>query len=288
MTRLTWIEGDPDYAERRLAEGGAVLVAKEFVVKREGFGVGETFEVVHDGDVHEFEIVGVVSSPGLDVVSFYFDISKEYANQAISSVLGTREDLERVFQSDVIHLLQIGLVGEISDAEATERIRDAVRDASGGTAMVVGSGREIKERILEVGYGSMRVATIIAIGAMLIGSLGVGNVVVAGIEARHFEFGVLRSVGAGAGLLGRLIIGEVVLVALTACVLGTGLGLQVSWAGIRMYEMLAGLQLNLSPPLTPLALGWALLIGLTLLVVSPLVVRIMRTRVRVLLSSTRG
>ncbi len=288
MTKLHWVEGDPDYAKRRLDEGGAVLVAKEFVVKREGFGVGDTFRVSHDGQEHDFEIVGVVSSPGLDVVSFYFDISKEYASQAISSVFGTRADLQRVFQSDVIHLLQIGLEGEITDAEATDLIREAMRDATGGTAMVVGSGREIKEKILEVGYGSMRIATIIAIGAMLIGSLGVGNVVVAGIEARHFEFGVLRAVGAGAGLLGRLILGEVILISLTACVLGTGLGLQVSWAAIRMYELLAGLQLNLSPPLTPLALGWAMLIGLTVLVVSPLIIRIMRTRVRVLLSSTRG
>jgi len=200
-------------------------------------------------------------------------------------VFGTREDLKRVFGSDVIHLFQIGLKGDISDADAVTQLREVMKGATGSTAMVVGSGREIKQSILSIGTSTMRIATIIAIGAMLIGCAGVTSIVVAGIDARRFQFGVVRSVGAGRGLLMRLIVGEVLIVALTACVLGTMLGLQGSWAGIRLYEMLAGLELHLRPPLAPIALGWAILLVLTLLAVAPAVVNIARTPVRTLLAA---
>jgi len=284
MTKLHWVAGDPEYAKKRLAEGGAVLVAKEFLVKRQGFAIGDSFVVEHAGERHEFEIVGAVSSPGLDVVSYYFDIGKEYANQAISSVFGTREDLKRVFGTDTVQMVQIGLTGELSDDEAERLLREAVNEP----AAVVGSGREIKARVTSIGRSTMRIASAIAVAAMLIGCLGVGNIVLAGIDARRFEFGVLRAVGADSWTVGRLVLGEVLLTAITACVLGTGLGIQGSFAGLRMYELLAGLRLNLRPPAAPILLGWAILIVLTLAVAAPLVARLVKQKPRELLGATKG
>ncbi|HBS29454.1 MAG TPA: hypothetical protein DEB06_08395, partial [Phycisphaerales bacterium] len=284
MTRLHWVAGDEAYARRRLEEGGAVLVAKEFLVKREGYRIGDQFVVEHAGERHEFEIVGAVSSPGLDVVAFAFDIGKEYANQAISSVFGTRADLERVFGNDSVQMVQVGLKGEISDEEAERRLREAVDDP----AAVVGSGREIKAQVTGIGRSTMRVASAVAVGAMLIGCLGVGNIVLAGIDARRFEFGVLRAVGADAWTVGRLVLAEVLLTALTACVLGTGLGVQGSLAAVRMHELLAGIELRVRPPVGPIALGWVILIGLTVAVSWPMVARLVRRTPRELLGATRG
>lgn len=284
MTNLHWIDGDPVYARRRLAEGGAALVAKEFVIGRDGFGVGETFSVERAGQVHTFEIVGVISSPGLDVVSFYFDIGREYANQALGSVFGTRADLARVFGSTTIHMAQVGLRGEISDKEVAEKLREA----AGTTAVIAGSGREIKRGILEIGEGSMRIASSIAIGAMLIGCFGVGNVVIAGIDARRFEFGVLRAIGAHPSMLARLIYADVLLTAITACILGTGLGIQGSWAGINMYQRLAGIHVELRPPPEVIVAGWLTVLALVGVTVAPIVRRLSGRRTRELLASTRG
>lgn len=284
MTNLHWIAGDPVYARRRLDEGGAVLVAKEFLVGREGFGIGDTFRVRSGERDFDFEIVGAISSPGLDVVSFYFDIGKEYANQALSSVFGTRKDLERVFGSTTIHMAQVGVQGDISDKEVARQLREAV----GNPAVIAGSGREIKEQITEIGRGSMRIASAVAIAAMLIGCFGVGNVVAAGIDARRFEFGVLRAVGAAPGMLARLIYADVLLTALTACVLGAAMGIQGSWAGIVMYQRLAGIEVNLNPPLGVVAAGCLGLIALVSLTVAPLVWKLTRLQPRELLGSTRG
>lgn len=285
MTRLAWVAGDEAYARKRLAEGGAVIVAQEFLVARQGYEIGDTFIVTHKGVEHPMEVVGAVSSPGLDLVGYAFDLGREYQDVAISSVFGTRADLQRVFGSEAIHLMQMQYrPNDLSDLEAAERIRQAI----GRAGVIVGSGREIKEGVSEIGRSSMRIASIVALAAMLISSLGVASVVLAGVDARRFEFGVLRAVGASCGLLGRLIVAEVLLLIVTACVLGTTLGLQGSLSAMRLYELLAGIRLRLVPPIDAIAAGWLLLAALTLVVVSPLVVRVTRARARELLASTRG
>lgn len=284
MTKLSWVAGDEAYARKRLAEGGAVLVAQEFIVARDGYRIGDTFRVEHQGESHEFEVVGAVSSPGLDLVGYAFDLGREYRDVAIGAVFGTRADLKKVFGSDAIHLIQMSYSREISDEDAARRIREAV----GRAGVVVGSGREIKEGVLVIGRNAMRIASIVAMAAMLICSLGVANVVLAGIDARRFEFGVLRAVGAAPWLVGRLIVGEVVLLVIAACLLGTLLGLQASNVAITLYRLLGGIRLTLSPNVGAILLAWAMLLTVTLAVTGPLIVRVTRAKARELLASTRG
>ncbi|MBL8747195.1 MAG: ABC transporter permease [Phycisphaerae bacterium] len=284
MTRLTWEAGDPAYAMRRLEEGGAVIVAKEFIVARAGYKVGDTFVVTNQGERHPFEIVGAVSSPGLDVVGYGFDLGRGYAEMAIGSVFGSRADLKRVFKSDAVHLLQLKYSRELPDLEAANRIREVLARPTA----LVGSGREIKEEVLSLGRRTMRLASSIAVAVMLIGSLGVSNIVLAGIDARRFEFGVLRAVGASRGMLGRLIAAEVIVLVLSACVLGTMMGMQAAFTAARFYEIFAGVRVRPIPQAGPIALGCLMLMLVTLAVISPLIARVVRSSARELLSATRG
>ena len=284
MTKLDWIAGDPVYARKRLDEGGAVIVAKEFLIAGRGHKIGDSIKVRHRGQTHEFEVVGAVSSPGLDLVGYAFDIGREYADQALGTIFGTRADLKRVFGSDAIHLVQIGYKRDIPDREAEA----AIRAALGRGGVIVGSGREIKEGVAKVGKSSLRVASLVALAAMIIGSLGVGNIVLAGIDARRFEFGVLRAVGASPGVLGRLVVGEVLLLCVAAGVLGTLMGIQASYAAVRLYRLMAGLDVHLVPAYNAIALGWVLLFVIALVMTAPLIIRLMRAQVRELLAATRG
>lgn len=284
MTALNWEAGDEAYARRRLEEGGAVLVAKEFLVAREGFKVGDTFTVSSSQGRHPFEIVGAVSSPGLDIVGYGFDLGREYAEMAVGTVFGSRDDLKRVFKTDAVHLLQLTYSRQVPDADAAAEIRKALAKPTA----LVGSGREIKEEIFTMGRRTMRIASLVALATMLIGGLGVGNIVLAGIDARRFEFGVLRAVGASRGVLGRLILGEVVILVLAAFVLGPPLGLQGSYTGMRFQRILMGIELRLIPQPGAIALGCALLMALTLLMVAPMIRRLTSTPARELLAATRG
>lgn len=284
MTRLAWEAGDEAYARRRLAEGGAVVVAREFLIARGGMKVGDRFAFTHQGQRHEMEIVGAVSSPGLDLVGYAFDLGVEFGDAAVGAVFGSRADMQRIFGTDAVHLLQITYSRPLPDEVAADRIREAL----GRPTALVGSGREIKADIVEMGASTMRMASLVALAVMVMGSLGVSNVLLASIDARKFEFGVLRAVGASTGQTARLLIGEVILLCIAACIVGTGLGLHGSFTGARFQEVLLGIRIRVIPAVGPIAIGWGLLALITLGVVMPMIMRLARTRPRELLAATRG
>lgn len=287
---LAWVQGDPETALRRLKQGGAVIVAREFLTAQ-GLGVGHRFTCVQDGKTHEFEIVGVVASPGLEIVSKFFNVREDYTDQALHAVFGSREDMKQKFfdgKEAPIQLIQIQFaagVGPGQDGAALEKIR---RELFGAGILDVGSGREIKEQITVFARGTLLAVSAVALTAMLVASFGVANLVIAGIEARKFEFGVLRAVGGQRSLLTRLIIGEALLLALTAALLGTAMGIQGSWAGQKLHALLLGISLHLRPPVGPIAAGWVFTIVLAQLAAWPAVARLNRLRPRDLLGATRG
>lgn len=283
MTSLTWIQGDPATAVARLKQGDAILVAREFLVTR-GIGVGSKVDLEFQGRTHPFEVVGVVTSPGLDIVSKFYDIGENYVDQAVNSVFGTRETLVRQFGNDAINLVQIGFAPG-ADPEATlAAVRSIPRSGILGSGTATGIKREISEFI----SGSLFVFSTVAVGAMLVACFGVANLIVAGIQARQFEFGVLRAVGAQRWLIGRLVLGEAVVIGVAACVLGTGLGIQGGWGGQSLTEASIGLQLSVKPPLAPIAAGWAVVMAITLLAAGPAIARLVAKRPRELLAATKG
>ena len=281
LAELTWIEGSEESALPRLIEGGAVIVAREFQIAQ-GLGVGDTFVCTANDRRHEFEIVGVVTSPGLDIVSKYFNIGEEYTQQAIHSVFGSRRDMIELFGFDTINLIQIEFAEGTDDAAAIETIR---RELFSYGIMDAGSGRMIKEQIMSVFAGALGAFSAVAVCAMLVACLGVANLIIAGIDARRYEFGVLRAVGAHRGVLLRLVIGEAVVIAICAIILGSAMGLQASWAGQRLHRLLIGLDLHLFVPVIGVVIGWGTVTVVTILAAVPAGLTIMKAKPRDLLAS---
>ncbi len=287
MTNITWVQGDPETAIAQLKAppppgyDGTILVAREFLTAR-GKGVGDEFRCAKDGTHYRFLIVGVVTSPGLDIASRFFNIGEEYTHQAVHAVFGDMRILRDLFASDKTHIIQVDLADDIDDALAVEQMRRALTPFG---LLDVGSGRQIKQRIDEFASGTLLVFTVVAVIAMLTACFGVANLIVAAVETRRFEFGVLRAVGAQRGLLVRLVLGEALLIGLCAATLGTIMGIQGSLGGKRIYEMLLGIQFSIEPPLGPIASGWAIVLVLTLLAAGPAAWRLGRHRPRELLAS---
>lgn len=281
MATLTWIEGDPEVAKRRLAAGGAVIVAREFQVAQ-GLGVGDTFTCTEDGERHSFEIVGVVTSPGLEIVSKFFDIGAEYTQQALHAVFGSRRDLRERFETDAISMVQIELADGVSDAEAIDEIWRAMAPYG---ILDAGSGRQILAEILEFMRAILLATSAVAIINMLIASLGVANVIINSVEQRRFELGVLRAVGGRRAMLARMIAAEAVLIAVTASVLGTLMGTQLSLAAQHLHRALLGVVWNLRPPPLPIAAGCAIVLVICLLASVPAAARLNRLKPRELLTA---
>ena len=288
MARLEFVQGDQETAIERLNEGGAIIVAREFLVAR-GLGVGETFSCTDaDGTQHDFEIVGVVTSPGLELVSQYFDLGDNFVNQAIGSVFGSRSDMVEKFGMRVSQLIQIDLndelVQEIGDEQAIDQIRQALLGAG---VLNVGSGRIIRRQIEAVFTSTLVVFSTVAIGAMLVACFGVANLIIAEINARRYEMGVLRAVGASRGQLVRLITAQALIIAIAACVLGTGLGIQAAWGGREMNRQVIGIDLDSAIPLQAILIAWGSAIVLSLLAAAPSAMRLGRSQIRNLLISPR-
>lgn len=281
LAELAFVEGDEETAKARLMEGGAILVAREFQVAQ-GLGVGDTFVCRDQGVAHEFEIVGVVTSPGLDIVSKFFNIGEEYAEQAIHAVFGSRRDMVEKFGNESINLIQIELDKSFDDAEAIETIR---RELFAYGILDAGSGRAIKAQLKYVLGGAIGASTVVGVCAMIVACFGVANLIAAGIEARRFELGVLRSVGAQRGLLLRMVLGEALVIAITACVLGTAMGMQGAWAGREINRMIIGLELKTQLPIVGTSVGWALVTLITVGAALPAGWLVMRASPRALLQA---
>lgn len=284
MTKPVWIAGDEATALRRLGEGGAVIVAREFTVAQ-GLGLGDKLRLGSQGEFHEFEIVGVVTSPGLEIVSQFFNIGEDYTEQSLHAVFGTRTDLRDRFGSDAIHLLQISLAPGVDDQAC---VRDLREKLAGAGILDAGSGRRIKQLIEEFVGTTLFAVSSVALVAMLIAGFGVANLIVAGITARRFEFGVLRAIGAARWLVVRTVLVEAVLVGVTAALLGTLMGTQGVYAVQRIDEKLFGLVLHLRVPPGPVLIGWGITLVMTLGAAGPALIGLARRTPRELLASVRG
>ncbi len=283
MTRVVWEQGDPETAIKRLEAGGAVLVERAFLVSR-GIGVGQTVTIRHNDRDHAFEVVGVISSPGLDIASKFLEVGEQFVENAVNSVFGSRDDMIRLFNNDAINFVQIGFQ---PGADGREGLRKA-REAAGGGVLLAVLATDMKDRIREVISGALLVFSLVGVAAMLVACLGVANVIVAGVQARQFEFGVLRAVGAPRGLLGRLVLGEAIVIAIASVILGTLMGLQGAYGGLQVYRAVLGLTLPLPIHGPAIAIGAATVLAITLAAAWPTAWRLVQKPPRVLLAAVKG
>ncbi len=256
MTNLKWAQGDPVEAEKRLNGEGAILVAREFLTAR-GIGVGDTIRLGAADNVHEFHIVGVVSSPGLDIATSVFGIQGEFFEQAINCVFFSRSEAKRCFDNDTVQMVQFDLTDDVDDAAAKSKITAIL---GGGQ---FGSGREIKYFIIHAADHFMSIVSLFGMLGMVIAGFGAANVMAANIGARRCEYGILRTVGAPRFLLVKLIFAETMIIAFGACVVGTAMGYFDAWNTAYFYRMMAGLDISPRLPIEPTVVGWValLLIG---------------------------
>lgn len=260
LNRLEWLEGSPETALPKLRSGDAVLVAEEFLRAR-GKRVGDRIRLGGPRRSHDFEIAGVVSSAGLDVVTQFFGIRSVYMEQAVSCVFMDFDAVAKWFDSRDAFIMQLDLGPEANDSlerEVADRVSELVPGA------VFSSGRQIRQAVISIGRTALAVSSFVAGAALLLASFGVANVVAAGIASRRREFGVLRSVGGSRATIAGVVLGETTLVAVAAMVSGAALGLHLAWMERRLYHEFAGLDVPLVIPWTAGAIGAIVALALAL------------------------
>ena len=281
MNRVDWLAGDPADAIAGLKRGDSVIVAEQFL-KARSISVGDTIRLGAGRIERDFAIVGVVGAPGLEIAIQFFGIQSAYNEAALSCVFMDMETVRRCFDNPDIHVMQVNLVPGTTDEEAESQVRVVA------PTVLFRSGRQIRQTLDDIANALLTVNTTVAFSALLLASLSVGNVIAANIHSRRFEYGVLRAVGGGRGVVIRLILAEAAIIALTAAIVGTALGMHLAWMETRHYRALAGIELHLLFPAGAAAIGWIVLLAMALLAAAPTAISLARKRPTALLSAGRN
>jgi putative ABC transport system permease protein len=281
MTAVTWVAGDPQYAIKRLTDGDAIVVADRFLITQKA-KVGDTLTLASGRVQKDYEIVGAMVSAPLDIATQIFGIRSQYMEFSISCVFMDFEEVVRTFDNADAYMFQVNLSPAVDDQYATRTIEDAA------PGVRFRSGRWILDTINKIALAVLAVQSTIAFAALGLACLGVGNVIMANIHGRRYEFGVLRAVGAQRGLVARLILAETALLAITGAIIGTMLGMHLAWIGVENVRDLAGLPVRLAVPVVPTAIGWIVLAVMTMLAALPGIWTVIRPRPSALLAAGRS
>ena len=284
LNRLEWIAGDPVSAAKRLRDGDAILVAREFLVAR-GIGIGSTLQLGTDRDHHPFEVVGVVGAAGLDVATQFFGIRSMYMEHAAGCVFMDFDAVEKHFGTREAFLVQLSIAEGATPADE-EALAHKIDEVALGA--IFASGRGIRTEILNIGGITLTISTLVAIGALVLASFAAGGVIAAGVATRAYEFGVLQAIGASRGLICRLVIAESIIIGVTAGVVGTLFGLHVAWMGTHVYRDLMGLVLNLDISWIVIASGIGAVCATALGATIPAVLLLISHSPRALLTAARN
>lgn len=202
-------------------EHGRFLIVTNEYKELQGFGVGDIFPLkrVDDKQVY-YSIIGVVWSPGIDVIVSVFDMGRQFDQRTANSVFGSIRDAKDDFGVERIYLF----AANVQDSVDRETLIKSINKTLKADGMRAGDVRKIKQDITTAFNRILLLASTVAFAALAVASLGVTNTVLAGIRSRRWQFGVLRSIGVTRGQLLRLVLCEAVLLGLIACALGLAAG----------------------------------------------------------------
>ena len=240
MVELEYIQGDPATALKQLNDGRHLFVSREFYNVRK-LGVGDHINLRGaDGKPIEFTIAAVVTSTGVEMVQNFFDLRNSFSERATSSVLGSIADARQYFKLGDPTLFLANVTPETLQPAAMAKLHVDLTD----DGLYPFSSVELKTSLIGLISKLINGLSVIGIGALCVASLGVTNMVIASVHAKRFEFGVLRSIGAGRAQLVRLVLAEVTLIGIVAGFLGAAAGLHFAFMASRVDLLLLGFPTN--------------------------------------------
>lgn len=234
-----------DAAIAALAEPGGCLVP-EALATRLGLQVGDELELLAIDNATRtvgLEIRGFASLPGWHWVT-EFSGMRTLGERPLAPIITSLADAE---------LLGIGRIRQIfTEPEATttaaavaEAIKPIAHQHAGayadprfgdtvatGVAVQVTDTRDIANRMQTRAGSVIWVLGAIPLATLLVAMLGVAGAIAAGVRARTWEFGVLRTIGLEANTAGRLVLAEAALIAAVAAILSVGFGTLTAWSAV--------------------------------------------------------
>jgi ABC-type lipoprotein release transport system permease subunit len=289
-------EGDEQTALELLKRGSHVLIADDFSRSRNKH-LGDQVRVYDERARRwrHFKVAGVVRSPAIDIAAGYFQMLAEYNTVAAGSVLGTNEDLKRLFGVDGANLVlldfelpdepvphdwppprdspeAVGLSENYYDASLAvgqrwrrwreEQVLRDLRRRLVAPQVYSGTVAELKDEIDNQLTGVTGLLTAIPAVALLVAAVGVANLMTANVTARAKHLAILRAVGATRGLILRIVVGEALVLGLLGSALGLALGVHLASNVTDLVDRMWGFRVALELPWNYVFASIVLTVGL--------------------------
>src|SRR5574337_2237803 len=207
--KLLFRSGESAAILRRAKEEDGVIVSESLALSRR----------LTEGDRIPLDLPSGRLEP--TIVGVFYDYSTDGGKVVMDRGLWTR--LEGARGSDI---LAIYLEPGADEAAVRQQLLTIAGEEN---AIVLNSNRALKVRVLEIFDHTFVVARALELIAILVGILGIFNVLWASVLSRRREIGVLRSVGATRAQLVRIVLEEAGLLGLLAELLGLLAGIALSF-----------------------------------------------------------
>lgn len=274
-----WAAGDPGAAIAGLQEGRACLVPDHFL-REARLKVGDSFELVppeNPGQPVRYTIAGAVRLPGWHWQTKPTGL-RTRTHRAAALVFAAYDQVAQDFGFQGASQVWLDFDSERTSPEALSAAAQTLYREALGREAAIGEARNDEPSVEVVTVGHIReivraharqwlwALSRLPLVVLVITSLGVLNALLASVQSRRWEIGVLRSIGISRGTVIRLVIAEGILIGLVACAISLAFGILAGWcgAGISRYlSFFGGMPLELAIPWPRVGFGFALVILLS-------------------------
>ncbi|MDP0492263.1 MAG: ABC transporter permease [Verrucomicrobiota bacterium JB023] len=284
LFKFRWTEGNATSAVAQLSSGRACIVPDHFLTET-GLQVGDSFELVPPNNpTHpvSYRIAGAVKLPGWHWQTKPTGF-RTRTHRAAALVFADYSTVESDFDFHSASHAWFDYDASLATPdELAASARDLYAQALGKEAQAVGIGDARNDepyiqlntiddiRALVNGHATqwLWVLSRLPLIVLVITSIGVLNALLASVQSRRWEIGVLRATGITRSTIVRLILAEGLLLGAVACVLSLGFGVLAGWcgAGISQYiSFFGGMPPEFVIPWSEIAKGFAIVLLLSTL-----------------------
>jgi len=228
-------------------------------------GVGDVLRVrLLDGRQLDVTVVGVAAA-GEGFASVRSGGSGLYVPvdpfTPATAALPGADDAVRTFTQLAVTAADVDGVAGVQAAMATylEDASDARTLLPDGQAFAVSTNAEVLDQVNDLLGTLTGFVTGIALIALLVGSIGIANIMLVSVTERTREIGVMKAIGGQSRTILALFLTEAVIHGVLGAVIGTALGLAGGWIGATALDLTA----TLPWPWIVAAIGIGVAVGIT-------------------------
>jgi putative ABC transport system permease protein len=205
--------------------------------------VGDELRIVRrSGEPVNVTVVGTVEGGGGPFGAFssqprFYLPASEFYRKVVESPTAPGSPRQSVFP-------QVTVVAETGETEAVQsRVRayldesDARELAPSGYEVTARTNEDLVERVERVISRLTSFVTGIAVISLVVGAIGIANVMLVSVTERTKQIGVMKAVGARNRDVLQLFLVESVLLGLLGVLVGVPLGVASGWAAIRYVDL---------------------------------------------------